>query len=94
MKNDHLANLLRKLKNSIHTAIRMLDNVIDLNFYPTKESKKSNLQHRPIGLGIMGIHDVLHIKGINIDSNEAVEWNNYFFEFYTGFHHTMNLEHM
>lgn len=72
-----------KLKNSIHTAIRMLDNVIDLNFYPTKESKKSNLQHRPIGLGIMGIHDVLHVKNLNIDSNEAVEWNNYFFEFYS-----------
>lgn len=72
-----------KLKNSIHTAIRMLDNVIDLNFYPTKESQKSNLQHRPIGLGVMGIHDVLHVKGINIDSDEAVEWNNYFFEFYS-----------
>ena len=72
-----------KLRSSIHTAIRMLDNVIDINFYPTKESSNSNLRNRPIGLGVMGIHDVLHIKNIQIDSDEAVEWNNYFFEFYS-----------
>ena len=72
-----------KLKNSIHTAIRMLDNVIDINFYPTKEASNSNLRNRPIGLGLMGIHDVLHIKNINIDSDEAIEFNNYLFEFYS-----------
>ena len=72
-----------KLKSSINTAIRMLDNVIDLNFYPTKESKNSNMQHRPIGLGVMGLHDVLHIKNIIIDSDEAISWNNYFFEFFS-----------
>ena len=72
-----------KLKSSIHTAIRMLDNVIDINFYPTKEASNSNLKNRPIGLGVMGIHDVLHVKNINIDSDEAVKWNNYFFEFYS-----------
>ena len=72
-----------KLKSSINTAIRMLDNVIDLNFYPTLESKNSNMQHRPIGLGVMGLHDVLHIKNIIIDSDEAVSWNNYFFEFFS-----------
>ena len=72
-----------KLKNSIHTAVRMLDNVIDINFYPTKEASNSNLKNRPVGLGVMGIHDVLHVKNIPIDSNEAVEWNNYFFEFYS-----------
>ncbi len=72
-----------KLKQSIHTAIRMLDNVIDINFYPTKESSNSNLRNRPIGLGVMGIHDVLHVKNIPIDSDESVEWNNYFFEFYS-----------
>lgn len=72
-----------KLRSSIHTAIRMLDNVIDINFYPTKESSNSNLRNRPIGLGVMGIHDVLHVKNIQIDSDEAVEWNNYFFEFYS-----------
>jgi ribonucleoside-diphosphate reductase alpha chain len=72
-----------KLKSSIHTAIRMLDNVIDINFYPTKESSNSNFKNRPIGLGVMGIHDVLHVKNIQIDSDEAVEWNNKFFEFYS-----------
>tara|TARA_A200000159_G_scaffold92433_1_gene85878 strand:- start:400 stop:2838 length:2439 start_codon:yes stop_codon:yes gene_type:complete len=72
-----------KLKTSIHTAIRMLDNVIDINFYPTKEASNSNLRNRPIGLGVMGIHDVLHVKNIPIDSREAAKWNNYFFEFYS-----------
>jgi len=72
-----------KLRKSIHTAVRMLDNVIDINFYPTKESSNSNLKNRPIGLGVMGIHDVLHSKNISIDSDEAIEWNNYFFEFYS-----------
>lgn len=72
-----------KLKSSINTAIRMLDNVIDLNFYPTKESKNSNMQHRPVGLGVMGLHDVLHMKNILIDSDEAISWNNYFFEFFS-----------
>ena len=72
-----------KLKNTIYTAIRMLDNVIDINFYPTQEAKNSNLKHRPIGLGIMGLHDVLHIKNINIDSEKAVEFNDKLFEFYS-----------
>jgi len=72
-----------KLKQSIHTAVRMLDNVIDINFYPTKESSNSNLKNRPVGLGVMGIHDVLHIKNIPIDSEEAIHWNDYFFEFYS-----------
>ena len=72
-----------KLKTSIHTAVRMLDNVIDINFYPTKEASNSNLRNRPIGLGVMGIHDVLHVKNIPIDSEEAAKWNNYFFEFYS-----------
>ena len=71
------------LKSSIHTAIRMLDNVIDINFYPTKEAKNSNLKNRPIGLGMMGIHDILHIKNINIDSDEAVKFNDKLFEFYS-----------
>jgi ribonucleoside-diphosphate reductase alpha chain len=72
-----------KLKQSIHTAVRMLDNVIDINFYPTKESSNSNLKNRPVGLGVMGIHDVLHVKNIPIDSEEAIHWNDYFFEFYS-----------
>jgi len=72
-----------KLKNTIHTAVRILDNVIDINFYPTKEASNSNLKNRPVGLGVMGIHDVLHVKNIPIDSDEAASWNNYFFEFYS-----------
>ena len=76
-----------KLSSTIHLAIRMLDNVIDINFYPTKEAEKSNLRHRPIGLGIMALHDVLHILNINIDSDEASKFNDKLFEFYS--HHAI-----
>jgi ribonucleoside-diphosphate reductase alpha chain len=72
-----------KLKETIHTALRMLDNVIDINFYPTKEASNSNLKHRPVGLGMMGVHDILHIKNINIDSDESVKFNDKLFEFYS-----------
>lgn len=72
-----------KLSSTIKTAIRMLDNVIDLNFYPTKESENSNLQHRPIGLGLMGYHDVLHILNINIDSNDSINFSDKLFEHYS-----------
>jgi ribonucleoside-diphosphate reductase alpha chain len=50
----------------------MLDNVIDVNFYPTVEAERSNMRHRPIGLGIMGFHDALYMMDINFDSDEAV----------------------
>ena len=73
----------KKLKSTIHTAIRILDNVIDLNFYPTKEAKNSNLKHRPIGLGMMGLHDILHMLNIQIDSHEAIKFNDELFEFYS-----------
>ena len=72
-----------KLKNTIHTAIRALDSVVDLNFYPTKEASNSNLRNRPIGLGLMALHDVLHKMNINIDSDEAVKFNDHLFEFYS-----------
>jgi len=72
-----------KLKNTIHTAIRALDSVVDLNFYPTKEAENSNLKHRPIGLGMMALHDICHRMNINIDSDEAVEFNDKLFEFYS-----------
>ena len=81
MKGDDLDYKL--LESSIHTAIRMLDNVIDINFYPTKEAENSNLKNRPIGLGMMGLHDILHIKNIQIDSDEAVSFNDKLFEFYS-----------
>ncbi|MBP01491.1 MAG: ribonucleoside-diphosphate reductase subunit alpha [Rhodospirillaceae bacterium] len=72
-----------ELKSTIATAIRMLDNVIDINFYPTKEAENSNLQNRPIGLGLMGMHDVLHILDIPFDSDEAKKINGEIFEVYS-----------
>ena len=62
----------KKLQKTVEVAVRGLDNVVNLNFYPTKEAKKSNLKHRPVGLGIMGTHDVLHKLGIPYNSQDAV----------------------
>lgn len=56
-------------------AMRMLDNVIDLNYYPTQEARNSNLKHRPVGLGLMGLQDALYLLGLNFDSWEAVEFS-------------------
>lgn len=64
----------RLLAETVRTAIRMLDNVIDINFYPTEEAKRANLRHRPIGLGIMGFQDALYTLGISYASLEAVEF--------------------
>ncbi len=72
-----------KLGETTNTAVRMLDNVIDLNFYPTNEAKNSNLKHRPVGLGMMGLHDVLHKMNIVIDSKEGVEFSDKLFESYS-----------
>ena len=72
-----------RLQETISIAIRMLDNVIDLNFYPTKEAHNSNIRHRPIGLGLMGLHDVLHYLDIPIDSDKAVDFNDKLFEYYS-----------
>jgi ribonucleoside-diphosphate reductase alpha chain len=60
------------ISQTISTAMRMLDNVIDLNFYPTPEARNSNLRHRPVGLGIMGFQDALYALKIPYDSEEAV----------------------
>ncbi len=60
------------LSKTVRTAIRMLDNVIDINFYPTIEAKTSNEKHRPIGLGFMGFQDALYIQNISYASHEAV----------------------
>lgn len=62
-------------------AIRILDNVIDLNYYPTKESENANMRHRPVGLGIMGMQDALFKLDINFDSEESVIWNDEVMEF-------------
>lgn len=61
------------LEYTVTTAIRMLDNVIDINFYPIPEAKNANAKHRPIGLGLMGFQDLLHRKGISYASFDAAE---------------------
>lgn len=63
-----------KLQKTIMTAVRMLDNVIDINYYPVPQAQNSNLRHRPIGLGIMGFQDALYVKRTAYDSNDAVEF--------------------
>ena len=63
-----------KLEKTINTAIRMLDNVIDINFYAVKAAETSNMKHRPIGLGIMGFHDALYMIQTPYASQEAVEF--------------------
>ena len=65
---------LEMLVETIRTAMRMLDNVIDINFYPTEEAKYSNQKHRPVGLGLMGFQDALAAQGIGYASQEAVEF--------------------
>ncbi len=69
-----------KLRETIRTAVRMLDNVIDINFYPTDAAKTANSRHRPIGLGVMGLGYALYRKGIAFASKEAVEFNDEFME--------------
>lgn len=64
-----------KLKETIEIAVRMLDNVIDINYYPTLEAEKANSLHRPIGLGLMGFQDALHLLNIPYASEEAVAFS-------------------
>lgn len=63
------------VKQTVTTAMRMLDNVIDLNFYPTEEARVSNMRHRPVGLGIMGFQDALYMLNIPFDSDACVEFS-------------------
>ena len=63
-----------KLKRTITTAMRMLDNVVDINFYAVSKARNSNLKHRPVGMGIMGFQECLHQLGIPYSSMEAVEF--------------------
>ncbi len=64
-----------KLRETIQIAVRALDNVIDINFYPTKAAEVSNRRHRPIGLGVMGVANALYIRGHAFASEEAVAFN-------------------
>ncbi|ENW83402.1 ribonucleoside-diphosphate reductase, alpha subunit [Acinetobacter sp. NIPH 284] len=63
-----------KLARTIKTAVRMLDNVIDINYYAVPQAKNSNLKHRPVGMGIMGFQDALYEMGIAYGSDAAVEF--------------------
>ncbi|MFZ4597394.1 MAG: ribonucleoside-diphosphate reductase subunit alpha [Terrimicrobiaceae bacterium] len=68
------------LRETITVAVRALDNVIDINFYPTESARRSNLRHRPIGLGVMGVQNALFKCGFDFASNEAVQFNDEFME--------------
>jgi len=63
---------LELLEKTIRTAMRMLDNVIDINYYPTPEARNANLRHRPVGMGLMGFQDALYKMKISYASEEAV----------------------
>ena len=67
MRLDH-----GKLQRTVHTAMRMLDNVIDLNYYASPKARNANLRHRPVGLGIMGFSDCLHALHLAYASDAAV----------------------
>ena len=62
------------VKETITTAVRMLDNVIDINFYPTPEAQASNSRHRPVGLGMMGFQDALYEQGLSYADDAAIEF--------------------
>ncbi|HYN77642.1 MAG TPA: ribonucleoside-diphosphate reductase subunit alpha, partial [Lamprocystis sp. (in: g-proteobacteria)] len=64
----------KRLQQTVRTAMRMLDNVIDYNFYNVPQARKSNLRHRPVGLGIMGFQDALYQLRIPYTSQEAVQF--------------------
>jgi len=66
---------MEKLRRTVGTAMRMLDNVIDLNFYSVNKARNSNFKHRPVGLGIMGFQDCLHMLRIPYGSQAAVEFS-------------------
>jgi len=65
---------LEKLQKTVRTAVRMLDNVIDINYYSVAQAENSNMLHRPVGLGLMGFQDALYKRHIPYGSAEAVEF--------------------
>ena len=65
---------MKKLKKTVRTAVRMLDNVIDINYYSVDQARNSNMKHRPVGLGVMGFQDVLYRLRIPYASEAAVEF--------------------
>lgn len=79
----HIPNHLRedgsidhsKLESTVRTVMRMLDNVIDINYYPEEAARTANLRHRSVGLGVMGMQDALYFRRTAFDSAEAVAFN-------------------
>ena len=65
---------LEKLEKTINTSMRMLDNVIDYNYYSVSKARRSNLRHRPVGLGVMGFQDSLYKMRIPYTSLDAVNF--------------------
>ncbi len=63
-----------KLRRTVGVAMRMLDNVIDINYYAVEKARTANLRHRPVGLGVMGFQDCLHRLGVAYDSESAVQF--------------------
>jgi ribonucleoside-diphosphate reductase alpha chain len=77
LKTDASGNLVldhEKLQKTIRTAMRMLDNVIDINYYAVAKARNSNMKHRPVGMGIMGFQDCLHMLRIPYASDAAVQF--------------------
>ena len=64
-----------RLRETVRVAVRALDDVIDVNFYPTDAAARSNARHRPVGLGVMGLQYALYRRGVPFASREAVEWS-------------------
>ncbi|MFK5920788.1 MAG: ribonucleoside-diphosphate reductase subunit alpha [Verrucomicrobiota bacterium] len=69
-----------KLRETVRIAVRALDNVIGINFYPTEAARTANGRHRPIGLGVMGVQNALYQRDTSFSSQEAVEFNDEFME--------------
>lgn len=78
IKNGQLDE--QKIEKTIRLAIRMLDNVIDINYYSVPQARNSNLKHRPIGMGIMGFQDALYEIKVNYASQQAIDFADYSME--------------
>ncbi|MDD2879724.1 MAG: ribonucleoside-diphosphate reductase subunit alpha [Rhodoferax sp.] len=81
-----------KLQHTVKLAVRMLDNVIDLNYYPSDRAKTSNLKHRPVGLGLMGETEAKVACGIAFDSDEGVVFSDYAMELISYYAITASME--
>ena len=81
------------LAETVAVAMRMLDNVVDLNFYPTIEAQNSNMKHRPVGLGLMGFQDALFKLDIPFESQEALTFSDRLMEFIS-YHAILTSSHL